>query len=242
MNSNSLRKPWLVNIITLFPDMFPGPLSYSLSGKSLARGLVKINTTNLRNYSFDKHKTVDDYPYGGGSGMILKVDVLARAIEDLLHYQEAKRIPTLYLSPRGKLFNQKRARTLVNGPGINIICGRFEGIDQRVLDYYHIEEISLGDYILSSGDIAAYSILDACIRIIPGTMGNDSSHCEESFGEQDYGNLLEYPQYTRPYSWRGMSVPNILLSGNHKMITQWRLQKAKEITQKVRPDLYEKEK
>lgn len=230
---------WIVNILTLFPDLFPGPLSKSVTGRALDNKLWSINTYNIRDYATDKHKTVDDIPYGGGSGMVMRPDVLSNAINNTFNTN----FRNIYLSPRGKLFNQEMARNLAKEPGINLICGRFEGIDERIIEKFSVEEISIGDYILSSGDLAAYILIDACLRNIPGILHCQDSLKEESFGDsEEYKYLLEYPQYTRPAIFDGISVPGTLFSGNHKKIREWRLAMAKEKTKQVRPDLWEKNK
>ena len=228
-----MNSPWQVKILTLFPELFPGPLGKSVTGRGLEQNLWSINTYNIRDYADNKHRTVDDIPYGGGSGMLMRADVLSNAIKATF---DSKKI--IYLSPRGKLFNQELARDLAKEPGINLICGRFEGIDERVIEKFNIEEISIGDYILSSGDLAAYILIDACLRNIPKILHCQDSLHEESFGNSpEYRNLLEYPQYTRPVMFDGMAVPEILLGGNHKEIREWRLAKAKEKTMQMRPDL-----
>ncbi len=234
---------WQVNIISFFPDLFPGPLSYSVIGRSLKNRIWSLNTIDLKKFAIGKHKTIDDTSYGGGSGMILRPDVLASAIDYLNQStqefsQPSKKIPLVYLSPRGKVFNQIMAKDLVKNAGITIICGRFEGIDERIFSEYQIEEISLGDYVLSCGDIAAFSLLDSCIRLLPGVLSDDHSVYEESFGENNYENLLEYPQYTKPFTWRNHEVPNVLISGNHNKIKKWRLQEAENKTRIARTDLW----
>lgn len=232
-----MNNSWKVNILTLFPDLFPGPLSKSVTGRGLDKKLWSINTYNIRDYATDKHKTVDDVPYGGGSGMVIKPDVLSNGIRQCFN----NNLSIIYLSPRGKVFNQDIARELAKEPGINVVCGRFEGIDERVIEKFNIEEISIGDYILSSGDLAAYILIDACLRNIPGILHCHESLQEESFGDsQEYQYLLEYPQYTKPAVFEGMSVPETLLTGNHKMIREWRLAMAKEKTKQVRPELWKK--
>lgn len=226
---------WQVNILTLFPELFPGPLGYSVIGNGLKNNLWSIKISNIRDFALDKHRSVDDTPYGGGSGMIIKPDVLAHAINAV----SDKELPIIYLSPRGKLFNQDTARELVkDNKGINLICGRFEGIDERIIEKFNVIEISIGDYVLSSGDLAAYIVIDACVRNIPGVLSDHNSLNEESFGDsQEYRYLLEYPQYTKPYDFAGMKVPDVLISGNHQQIKKWRLEKAVEKTAQVRPDL-----
>lgn len=217
-------------ILTLFPDLFPGPLAASVTGSALVKNLWSISPINIRDFAFDKRGTVDDTTFGGGAGMVLKPDVLANAIES----SGAKKI--IYLSPRGKVFNQKIAQELAKEEEITILCGRYEGVDQRVLDEFEIEEISIGDYVLSGGEIAAYVFIDAILRNVSGVLGADDSLNEESFSGE-YENLLEYPHYTKPAEWRGRKVPEILTGGHHAKINQWRKEQAIALTKKVRPDL-----
>lgn len=226
---------WQVKILTLFPEIYPGQLGLSVVGNALKNGAWSLEVANIRDYAKDKHKTVDDYPYGGGAGMVMLADVLADAIE-------AEFIPNgnpiYYLSPRGEVFKQPVAKEMSELKGVNIICGRFEGIDERIFLEYSITELSLGDFVLSSGDMAAYPILDACIRLLPGVLEDSSAIAEESFGlDPKYANLLEYPHYTKPAVWRGHEVPEVLRSGHHAQINKWRLEKAIEKTTVVRPDL-----
>lgn len=217
------------SILTLYPDMFPGHLGHSMAGRAIERGDLKIDAINIRDYTLDKHHTVDDTPSGGGAGMVLKADVLARGIDAL---PEDTR-PRLLMSPRGKPLSQKRVRELSTGEGVVIVCGRFEGVDQRVIDGRNLEEVSIGDYILSGGEPAALILLDAITRLLPGVMGNSASGTHESFEN----NLLEHPHYTRPQEFEGQMIPEVLLSGNHKLIDQWRYEKSEELTVKRRPDL-----
>ena len=227
---------WLTVILTMFPELFPGPLSSSITGNALKNKLWQFDAINIRQYANDKHRAVDDTPYGGGGGMIMKPDVLGKAIEENFLSNQNE---IIYLSPRGELFNQNLAQNFSKQKGINIICGRFEGIDERVINEYRIREVSIGDFVLSSGDIAAYPFLDACIRLLPGVLGNDVSLAQESFGEdQNYEMLLEYPHFTRPQNWKDRQVPEVLLSGNHQLIENWRLEQAKQKTKEVRPDLW----
>ncbi len=219
-------------IFTLYPEYFPGPFNNGLYGKALEKKIWKLKTVNIRDYATDKHKTVDDTPYGGGSGMLLKPDVLAKSLDKNI----TKDYKTFYLSPRGKVFNQDLAKKISKEKQINIICGHFEGIDQRVLDNRNIEEISLGDFVLSGGETAVYVFLDAILRLIPGVIGNENSTHEESFEN----GLLEYPQYTKPQIWEEKSVPNVLLSGDHAKIKDWRLGQSEAITRVRRPDLWQK--
>ena len=226
---------WEVRILTLFPEIYPGMLSYSVTGRALMEGKWEISAKNIRDFAVDKYQTVDDAPYGGGKGMVMRADVIGRAIEEFFLVNNN---PIIYLTPRGKLFKQPIANEFSNKKGINILCGRFEGIDERILLYYDVCEISLGDYVLSSGDTAAFPFLDACVRLLPGVLGRDSVLMEESFGlSERYRDMLEYPHYTKPRLWNDLSVPEVLLSGNHRQIDDWRFQKAKEKTNVVRPDL-----
>lgn len=223
-------------LFTLFPEMFPGMLGHSLAGKALEKGIWSYDAINIRDYATDKHKTVDGTPCGGGAGMVMRADVLGSAIESNL--ESATKL--IYMSPRGKKLTQVDVYELANLKNIAIICGRFEGIDERVLEEYGVEEVSVGDYILSGGEVAAMVLMDACIRLIPGVIGNFVTHSEESFGQStDYAGLLEYPLYTRPDKWNGRNVPEVLLSGHHANVEKWRLEKAKEITRLKRPDLWE---
>ena len=228
---------WRVNVLTIYPEMFPGPLSESLSGKALEKGIWSLNVLNIRDYGLGKHSMVDDKPYGGGPGMIIRADVLDRAIKEGLEKTEDD-LPLVYLSPKGRLLNQKTVNSFAQGKGVSIICGHFEGIDQRVLEVYNIEEISIGDYILSGGEIASMVFLDAIVRTLPGAIGNAHSMVEESLEN----NLLEYPQYTKPQNFKGVDVPDVLLSGDHKAIRKWRSQKSLEITKKQRPELLKNKK
>jgi len=223
-------------ILTLFPNLFPGPLGESVTGIALKKGLWGLDSFNIRDYSKDKHKNVDDTPYGGGAGMVLRADVVGGAIEDV----KSKKSKIIYLSPRGKKFDQKVARRLAKEEEIILLCGRYEGVDQRVLDEYEVEELSIGDYVLSGGEMAAYVVVDAVLRNIDDVLGADESLSEESFGFKDgdeYENLLEYPQYTRPEEWSGRMVPEVLKSGHHANIKKWQKEQAVEVTKKNRPDL-----
>jgi len=228
-----------INILTLFPEAFPGPLALSLAGKAMKSGIWNLETYNIRDYAHDKHQTVDDKPFGGGNGMVMRPDILGAAIDDVKSKNPGTRL--IYMSPRGAVFNQAKAVELSKENNITIICGRFEGIDERVIEKYQIEEISLGDFILSGGEIAAMAVIDACLRLVNGVIVSRSALLEESFGgESFHSNLLEYPQYTRPADWGGMSVPDVLISGNHAEVAKWRLQKAQELTKARRPDLWGK--
>lgn len=227
-------------VLTLFPEMFPGPLGFSLAGKALQRGLWKLKTMQIRDFATDKHQTVDDTPYGGGAGMVMRADVLDEAIA-------AAKIPSpaaklIYFTPTGVPFSQKLAQELSH-QSLILLCGRYEGVDRRLLDAHKPLEISLGDYVLSGGEMAALTLLDACIRLIDGVIGDTESLGEESFSlTTDFAGLLEYPHYTKPPVWNGHTVPDVLLSGNHAAIRQWRLREAEKITRARRPDLLVKDK
>jgi len=223
---------FLARIFTLYPDYFPGPLNKGLYGKAMEKKIWDLQTVNIRDYAKDKHKTADDTPYGGGFGMLIKPDVLAAALDKKLKSNEK----IYYLSPKGKLFDQKLAKELSNEKSINLICGHFEGIDQRVIDSRNIVELSIGDFILSGGESAAFVIMDAILRLIPGVIGNNNSIDEETFEN----GLLEYPQYTKPQIWEKKSVPDVLLSGDHAKIKDWRLSQSEAITRDRRPDLWQK--
>lgn len=218
-----------INVLTLYPQMFPGSLGYSLAGKALEEGRWSLNLVNIRDFTTDKYKSVDDTPFGGGAGMVMKPDVLDRAIASV-HTDE----PIYYLSPRGEVFNQSTAVRFSKLKEITFICGRFEGVDQRVLDKWNIAEISVGDFVLSGGEPALLTMLDAMIRLIPDVMGNRESMIEESFAD----GLLEYPHYTKPSVWEGREVPEVLLSGNHKNINTWRREQAENYTKTRRPDMW----
>ena len=223
---------WTARIFTLYPELFPGPLGIGLYKKALEKKLWSLQVVNIRDYALDKHKTVDDTPFGGGSGMIMRADVLASSLDKNVSNQNE---PIIYLSPKGKKFDQIHAKKMLDN-NINIICGHFEGIDERLLEARNIEEVSIGDYILSGGEIGAYVMVDTILRLIPGVLGNPNSLADESF-ERD---LLEYPQYTKPQKWEEKKVPEVLLSGNHSKIKDWRLSQSRDITRRRRPDLWEK--
>ena len=223
-------KPWRASVLTLYPDMFPGPLSASLSGRALEADKWAFDTVNIRDFGDGKHKNVDDTPAGGGAGMVLRADVLGAAIDSIPDDR-----PRLLMSPRGKPLTQSRVRELTEGNGVIIVCGRFEGVDQRVIDGRNLEEVSIGDYILSGGEIAAITLIDACVRLLPGVMGAEASGEDESFES----GLLEYPHYTRPAIWEDQEIPPILTGGNHKLVDEWRQEEAEKITRKRRPDLWD---
>ncbi len=228
---------WRATALTIFPDAFPGPLGLSLSGQALERGLWRLETVDIRDFARNKHRSVDDAPFGGGPGMVLRPDVVDAAIASVLDEPAAGGAaagPLIHLSPRGAPLTQARVRQLAEGPGVTLLCGRFEGVDQRVLDARSVEEISLGDYVLSGGELAAMVLLDACVRLLPGVIGEQESLEEESFE----AGLLEYPHYTRPQEWQGRAVPEVLLSGHHARIRDWRRQQSESLTQARRPDLW----
>ena len=227
----SEAKIWRATVLTLFPEMFPGPLSVSLAGKALATGLWALEARDVRDSATDRHRSVDDTPAGGGPGMVLRADVLAAAIDAA---DIAADRPRLLMSPRGRPLTQSRVRELAAGPGPLIVCGRFEGIDERVIEARRLEEVSIGDYVLSGGEIAAFAVIDACVRLLPGVMGKTASGAEESFSE----GLLEYPQYTRPQEFEGRTIPDILVSGDHARIAAWRQAEAEALTRARRPDLW----
>ena len=223
---------WQAQVFTLYPEVFPGPLSKGLYGKALSNNLWKLKVVNIRDSADDKHKTVDDTPYGGGSGMLLKADVLARSLDE----NKIKSGRILFLSPKGKKFDQKLAKELASEKSLSLICGHFEGVDERILSTRNIEEISIGDYVLSGGESAAYVVIDSILRLLPGVLGNENSKLEETFEN----GLLEYPQYTKPQVWEEKPVPDVLLSGDHNKIKHWRLSQSEAITRVRRPDLWEK--
>jgi tRNA (guanine37-N1)-methyltransferase len=225
---------WRATVLTIFPEMFPGPLGSSLAGKALTEGKWALEAIDIRGFATDKHRSVDDAPSGGGAGMVMRADIAAAAIDAARAAMPAG-APTIYLSPRGYPFMQEQARELAGGPGVILLCGRFEGIDERVLQARNIEEISIGDYVLSGGEIAAQVVIDAVVRLLPGVAGNESSLAEESFAQ----GLLEYPHYTRPREWEGRAIPGVLLSGDHKAIAKWRREQAEKLTKARRPDLWQ---
>ncbi len=224
---------WTAHVITLFPEAFPGTLGHSLTGRALRDGLWALETTGLRAFGEGRHRNVDDTPAGGGAGMVLRADVMGRAIEAATAHAPAGR-PLIYLSPRGRPFRQVMAQELARAGGVTLICGRFEGLDERVIEHYGIREVSIGDFVLTGGEIAAQAMIDATVRLLPGVLGNAASTEEESFSS----GLLEHPQYTRPAEWQGRSIPSVLLSGDHGRIARWRQEQAEAITRERRPDLW----
>ncbi|KQP08095.1 tRNA (guanine-N1)-methyltransferase [Methylobacterium sp. Leaf99] len=234
MTSNSMTPTsmaWHATILTLYPEMFPGPLGHSLSGEALARGTWALEARQIREHGLGRHRAVDDSPAGGGAGMVLRCDVLAAALDAAAPADDLR--PRLLMSPRGKPLTQARVRALTEGPGVVVVCGRFEGVDERVIEGRGLEEISIGDYVLSGGEIAALTLLDACVRLLPGVMGKAASGVEESFE----GGRLEYPHYTRPRDWEGRTIPDVLTGGNHGAIARWRAEESLRLTRARRPDL-----
>ena len=223
---------WTARVFTLYPELFPGPLDSGLYKKAVEKKLWSLKVVNIRDYALDKHKKVDDTPFGGGSGMLMKADVIANSLDKNIF---DKSEPIIYLSPKGKRFDQTYAKQMVK-KNINIICGHFEGIDQRILEKRNIEEVSVGDFILSGGEIGAFIVIDTIVRLIPGVLGNANSLNEETFEN----NLLEYPQYTKPTKWEEINVPDVLLTGDHAKIKDWRLSQSEDITRRRRPDLWKK--
>lgn len=225
---------WEADVLTLFPSMFPGPLGVSLAGRALEEGTWRLRAVDIRGFASDKHRSVDDTPAGGGPGMVMRADVVAAAV-DAVHRPDGAK-PLIYLSPRGKPLTQKRVRELAAGPGVTLLCGRFEGVDQRVIEARSMEEVSLGDFVLSGGEPAAIALIDACVRLLPGVMGSGLSGEDESFES----GLLEYPHYTRPAVFEGREIPAVLTSGDHAKVNAWRRERAEELTRTRRPDLWEK--
>lgn len=223
------QESWRAEVVTLFPEAFPGVLGLSLTGRARTEGLWNLQTIPLRDFGEGRHRNVDDTPAGGGAGMVMRADVMAAALR-----QVTPGLPMIYLSPRGAPFTQARARALAAGPGAALICGRFEGLDQRVIDAFGIEEISIGDYVLTGGELAAQVLIDACVRLIPRVLGNQASLAEESFSD----GLLEHPQYTKPAQWEGRAIPEVLLSGDHAAVARWRHNEAERLTKERRPDLW----
>ena len=227
-----MTAPWTARVLTIFPDMFPGPLGLSLAGKALDEGLWALDILDIRDFARDKHRAVDDAPFGGGAGMVMRPDVVDAALDAA--QARGGPGPVIYLSPRGRLLTRELARELAAGPGVSLLCGRYEGVDQRVLDARGVAEVSVGDYVLSGGEPAAIVLIDAAVRLLPGVVGNEASPAEESFER----GLLEYPHFTRPAAWQGREVPEILVSGHHEKVRQWRLAEAERITKERRPDLW----
>jgi tRNA (guanine37-N1)-methyltransferase len=225
--------PWTATVLTIFPEMFPGPLGHSLAGKALRDGLWRLETVDIRDFARDKHRSVDDAPFGGGPGMVMRPDIVDAAIEGARSRGPG---PVICLSPRGRRLDQARLRELAAGPGVQLLCGRFEGIDERVIEARRLEEICLGDFVLSGGEPAAIALIDGCVRLLPGVVGDAATLEEESFAR----GLLEYPHYTRPQIWQGRAVPEVLLSGHHEQIRRWREAQAEAATRERRPDLWER--
>jgi tRNA (guanine37-N1)-methyltransferase len=223
---------WRASVLTIFPDMFPGPLGLSLAGKALSGGLWGLDVIDIRTLATDRHRSVDDTPAGGGPGMVMKPDVLARAVDAAAVAGDPR--PRLLMSPRGRPLTQARVAALATGAGAIVLCGRFEGVDERLIEARALEEVSLGDYVLSGGEIAAFALLDACIRLLPGVMGKEASAAEESFAR----GLLEYPQYTRPALWEDRAIPDVLTCGDHAKVAAWRQAEAERVTRERRPDLW----
>jgi tRNA (guanine37-N1)-methyltransferase len=222
--------PWSASVLTLFPEAFPGTLGLSLAGRALEHGIWRLEVADIRDFALDRHRSVDDAPFGGGAGMVMRPDVVDAALASVA----ARPGPLVYLSPRGRLLTQDLVRELAQGPGIRLLCGRFEGVDERVLEARGVAEVSIGDYVLSGGEVAAQVLLEAVVRLLPGVMGNAESPAEESFER----GLLEYPQYTRPAEWQGRTVPEALVSGHHARVRQWRRERAEALTRERRPDLW----
>ncbi len=230
MSAKAEKPVWTATVLTLFPEMFPGPLDHSIAGKALEDGVWALETVDFRDFASDKHRTVDDAPFGGGPSMVLRPDVVDAALEATA----GTRGPVIYLSPKGRLLDQARVREIAQASAVTLLCGRYEGVDERVIEARGLEEVSLGDFVLSGGEPAAMALIDACVRLLPGVLGNVESLVEESFER----GLLEYPHYTRPQDWRGRKVPETLLSGHHEKIRAWRLAEAEKITRERRPDLW----
>ncbi|WP_300058866.1 tRNA (guanosine(37)-N1)-methyltransferase TrmD [uncultured Roseobacter sp.] len=231
--TETLARAWQARIVTLFPEAFPGVLGLSLTGKALQEGLWQLHTHNLRDFGIGKHHNVDDTPAGGGAGMVMRADVVGPAIADAQQHATG-RWPVLYLSPRGRLFDQSMARDLARSDGVTLLCGRFEGVDERVLEHFSITEVSLGDFVMTGGELAAQALIDATVRLLPGVLGNADSAREESHAN----GLLEHPHYTRPVVWEGRAIPDVLQSGHHGEIAKWRRERSEALTQERRPDLW----
>ncbi len=226
------RPPWQASVLTIFPEIFPGPLGVSLVGGALDAGIWSLDTIDIRTFGIGRHATIDDHPAGGGAGMVMRCDVIAAALDHAR--ATAPELPMIYLSPRGTPLDQSRVRDLAAGPGVILLAGRFEGIDERVIEGRGLTEISIGDYVLAGGEVAAMVLIEACVRLLPGVVGSAASLAEESFSER----LLEYPQYTRPREWEGRGIPEVLLSGDHGKIADWRRAEAERLTRERRPDLW----
>ena len=234
MTTETHQDPWTATVVTLFPDMFPGPLGHSLAGRALEDGLWRLEALDIRDFAHDRHRTVDDAPFGGGASMVMKADVADAAMAAGMAVCPGA--PAIYLSPRGRLLDQARVNALAEGPGVTLLCGRYEGVDERVIEARSLEEVSLGDFVLSGGEPAAIVLIDACVRLLAGVVGNAESLDEESFADQ----LLEYPHYTRPQDWQGQTVPEVLVSGHHEKVRAWRRDQSEKITQARRPDLWDR--
>lgn len=230
MSVKAEKPVWTARVLTLFPEMFPGPLNHSIAGRALEAGVWALETIDFRDFASDKHRTVDDAPFGGGPSMVLRPDVVDAALQAAAGTHG----PVIYLSPKGRLLDQERVREIAQASAVTLLCGRYEGVDERVIEARGLEEVSLGDFVLSGGEPAAIALIDACVRLLPGVLGNEASLVEESFER----GLLEYPHYTRPQDWRGRKVPETLLSGHHEKIRAWRLAEAEKITRERRPDLW----
>ncbi len=233
-HSGSPSPPWTARVLTLFPEMFPGPLGFSLAGQALKKGRWALETVDIRSFASDKHRSVDDAPFGGGPGMVMRPDVLAAAIDATVAATTVGAVPQICLSPRGRLLDQARLKALAAGNGVVLVCGRFEGIDERVIEARGLEELSLGDFVLSGGEPAALALIDAVVRLLPGVVGDPQSLAEDSFER----GLLEYPQYTRPQKFEGHTVPDVLLSGHHEKVAAWRLEQAERTTRERRQDMW----
>ncbi|MDA7946468.1 MAG: tRNA (guanosine(37)-N1)-methyltransferase TrmD [Hyphomicrobiaceae bacterium] len=231
-----MRTPWTATVLTILPNVFPGPLGASLIGSALENGTWALHTIDTREFAEDKHRSVDDTPAGGGPGMVMRPDVVGRAVDAAT--AKSPDAPVVFLSPRGKPLDQARVRELAQGPGVTALCGRFEGLDERVIAARNIEEISIGDYVLAGGEVAACVLIEACVRLLPGVIGDAASLEQESFEQ----GLLEYPHYTRPRTWEGLEIPEVLLSGDHGKIAEWRRAQAEAITKERRPDLWSRRK
>ncbi|QPC42340.1 tRNA (guanosine(37)-N1)-methyltransferase TrmD [Kaustia mangrovi] len=230
--SAETTSPWTASVLTLYPEMFPGPLGLSLAGRALGEGVWRLEAVDIRDHAHDRHRSVDDAPAGGGPGMVMKADVVAEALDAALRPDDPR--PRLLMSPRGRPLTQARVRALAAGPGVVVVCGRFEGVDERVIEARGLEEVSVGDVVLSGGEPAAIVLIDAVVRLLPGVMGKAESGMSESFED----DLLEYPHYTRPREWEGRAIPEVLLSGDHGRIARWRRAEAERITRERRPDLW----